>query len=129
MLKDCNCIEKRLQHECFLVITTKFLRTSILKNICKRLLLYFCTTSMTATKIRRISLLRTLFCFYVCFYGSICVALSQIINVKISYNFDTVVQKNIIQFFMKHFPIAVVLLLYKNLIFFKNLIYLCSTLL
>ena len=46
-------------------------------------------------------------------------------NVKISWNFDTVVQKSIfcffIWFFMKIFPIAVVLLLYKNLIFFLRI--------
>ena len=46
-------------------------------------------------------------------------------NVEISWNFDTVVQKSIfcffIWFFMKIFPIAVVLLLYKNLIFFSRI--------
>ena len=31
-----NFIKKRLQHRCFLVKFTKFLRTSFLKNICKR---------------------------------------------------------------------------------------------
>ena len=46
-------------------------------------------------------------------------------NVEISWNFDTVVQKSIfcffIWFFMKIFPIAVVLLLYKNLILFLRI--------
>ena len=36
-----NLIKKRLQHRCFLVNNAKFLRTPILKNICKPLLLYF----------------------------------------------------------------------------------------
>ena len=35
----CNFIKKRLQHRCFLVKLAKFLRTSIFKNICERLLL------------------------------------------------------------------------------------------
>ena len=35
-----NFITKRLHHKCFPVNIAKFLRTSILKNICKRLLLY-----------------------------------------------------------------------------------------
>ena len=34
-----NLIKKRLQHRCFPVDIAKFLRTPILKNICKRLLL------------------------------------------------------------------------------------------
>ena len=44
---------------------------------------------MSATKIRRISLLRTFFCFleYICF------APSQMFNVEISWNFDAVVLK------------------------------------
>ena len=32
--KACNFIEKRLQHRCFHVNIAKFLRASILKNIC-----------------------------------------------------------------------------------------------
>ena len=39
MIQTCNFIEKRLHHRCFPVITAKFLRTPILKNICERLLL------------------------------------------------------------------------------------------
>ena len=35
-----NFIKKRLQHMCFPVNIAKFLRTPILKNICKRLLLH-----------------------------------------------------------------------------------------
>ena len=38
-LRVCNFIEKRLQHRCFNVSFAKFLKTSILKNIWKRLLL------------------------------------------------------------------------------------------
>ena len=38
-LQACNFIKKRLQHMCFPVNITKFLRTPILKNIRKRLLL------------------------------------------------------------------------------------------
>ena len=38
-LRACNFIKRRLQHRCFLVNIAKFLRTSILKNIYKRLLL------------------------------------------------------------------------------------------
>ena len=33
----CNFIKKRLQHSCFPVNIAKFLRTPILKNICKQL--------------------------------------------------------------------------------------------
>ena len=40
-LKACNFIKKRLQHRCFPVNIAKFLRTPILKNICKPLLLIF----------------------------------------------------------------------------------------
>ena len=39
-LQVCNFIEKKLQHRCFPVIITKFLRIPILKNICERLLLF-----------------------------------------------------------------------------------------
>ena len=38
-LKGCNFFKKRLQQRCFSVIDAKFLRTPILKDICKRLLL------------------------------------------------------------------------------------------
>ena len=38
-LQTCNFIKKRLQHRCFLDSTAKFFRTTILKNICERLLL------------------------------------------------------------------------------------------
>ena len=37
-LKACNVIKKRLQHKCFPVNIPKFLRTPILKNICRHLL-------------------------------------------------------------------------------------------
>ena len=37
-LQACNFIMKRLQHICFPVNIVKFLRTTILKKICKRLL-------------------------------------------------------------------------------------------
>ena len=40
-LQVCNFIEMRLQHRCFPVNTTKFLRTPIL-SICERLLLKHC---------------------------------------------------------------------------------------
>ena len=35
----CNFIKKRLQHRCFLVKLAKFVRKSIFKNICERLLI------------------------------------------------------------------------------------------
>ena len=38
-LQPCRFTEKRLQHRCFPVHIANFLRTSILKNICERLLL------------------------------------------------------------------------------------------
>ena len=38
-LKACNFFKKRLQQRCFSVIDAKKLRTPILKDICKRLLL------------------------------------------------------------------------------------------
>ena len=38
-LKACNFIEKRLQHKCFPVKFAKFLKTTILKNICEQLIL------------------------------------------------------------------------------------------
>ena len=38
-LHVCNFIKKRLQHRCFPVNIAKFLRTSILNNICEQLLL------------------------------------------------------------------------------------------
>ena len=40
-LQACNVIKKCLQHSCFPVNIAKFLRTSILKIICERMLLYF----------------------------------------------------------------------------------------
>ena len=40
VLKTCNLIQKRLQHRCFSVNIAKSLKKTILKNICKRLLLY-----------------------------------------------------------------------------------------
>ena len=40
-LQACNFIKKRYQHRCFPVNISKFSRTSILKNICVRLLVYF----------------------------------------------------------------------------------------
>ena len=44
-LQTCKFIEKRLRPRCFPVNITKFLRTSILKNICERL--HFCTEIKT----------------------------------------------------------------------------------
>ena len=41
-LQACIFIKKRLQRKCFPVNIAKFLRTSILKYIFERLLLYFC---------------------------------------------------------------------------------------
>ena len=41
-LKNCSFITKRFQHQYFIVNILKFLRTSILKNICEWLLLYIC---------------------------------------------------------------------------------------
>ena len=40
-LQACIFIKKRLQHKCFPVNIAIFLRTPILKYICKRLILYF----------------------------------------------------------------------------------------
>ena len=40
LLQACNFNKKRLQHWCFPVKLSKFLRTSILKNICERLILF-----------------------------------------------------------------------------------------
>ena len=40
-LRACNFITKRLRHKCFLVKFVKFLKTTILKNICVRLPLTF----------------------------------------------------------------------------------------
>ena len=37
-MRPCNFIKKRLQHRCFRVKFAKFLRTPVLKNICKRLI-------------------------------------------------------------------------------------------
>ena len=39
-LQACNFVKKRLQHWCFPVKFAKFLRTSILRNICEELLLF-----------------------------------------------------------------------------------------
>ena len=39
-LQTCNFIKKRLQHWCFPMKFATFLRTSILNNICERLLLF-----------------------------------------------------------------------------------------
>ena len=39
VLQPCNIAKKILQHRCFPVGIAKFLRTPILKNICKRLFL------------------------------------------------------------------------------------------
>ena len=44
-LQSSNFVKKRLQHRCFPVKYAKFLRTSILKNICKRVLLQFLSRS------------------------------------------------------------------------------------
>ena len=41
-LKAYNFIKKRLRHRCFPANIAKFLSTPILKNICKRLLLWMC---------------------------------------------------------------------------------------
>ena len=38
-LQACNFLKKRLQHRCFRMSITRFLRTLILKNICEQLLL------------------------------------------------------------------------------------------
>ena len=46
-LRACSFIKKRLQHGCFPVKFAKFLRTSILKNICERLLLKISTLQKT----------------------------------------------------------------------------------
>ena len=51
----CNFINKRFQHRCFIVKLAKFLKTSILKNICERLLLQNITeknnSSISITKL------------------------------------------------------------------------------
>ena len=39
-LKASHFIKKRLQHSCFPVNIAKFIKTPILKNSCKRMLLY-----------------------------------------------------------------------------------------
>ena len=46
-IKAYNFIKKRLQRRCFLDNIAKFLRTSILKNICERLLLRVFPHSLT----------------------------------------------------------------------------------
>ena len=46
----CNFIKKRLQHFCFPVKFPNFLRTSILKNICERLLLFVSPQNTTANR-------------------------------------------------------------------------------
>ena len=43
----CSFIKKRLQHRCFPMKFTKFLRTPFLKKICERLLLNEVTKSLT----------------------------------------------------------------------------------
>ena len=47
-LQACNFIKKRLQHWYFPVKFAKFSRTLILKNLCERLLLCFCSFFLMA---------------------------------------------------------------------------------
>ena len=57
LIKLINFIKKRLQHRCFPVKCMKFLRTPILKNICKRLLLW-----IESAMIRNNDKFRLIFC-------------------------------------------------------------------
>ena len=57
--KACSVIKKRLQHRCFPGNIAKFLRTSILKIICKRLLLpleVFCISNWLILSMRMLHL-------------------------------------------------------------------------
>ena len=51
-LKACNCIKKSVQQKCFAVNIAKFLRTSILTNICER----FFLASRFGQKLRRLTI-------------------------------------------------------------------------
>ena len=58
-LKTCNVIKKKLQQRCFPVSITKSVRTSILKIICKQLLLpleVFCIKNLLIFAIRMLHL-------------------------------------------------------------------------
>ena len=50
-LKANDCIKKKIQHRCFPAKFAKFLRASILKNICEILLLIVTTITLRVTKI------------------------------------------------------------------------------
>ena len=52
-LKPCNFFKKALQHRCFPVNVTKFIRTPISKIICQRLLLSFTHQAATSIDILR----------------------------------------------------------------------------
>ena len=63
-LKAYNFIKKRLRHRCFPVNIAKFLSTPILKNICKRLLLWMCVLWTPLVKVASLpSLFRFSFIF------------------------------------------------------------------
>ena len=50
-LQACNFIKKRLQHKCFPKNIAKFLRTTILKNICEQLLLVLVKSRLVSPEI------------------------------------------------------------------------------
>ena len=56
LLQACNFIKKRFQHWCFPVKFSKFLRTSILKNICERLILFVSPQNTIANNSREFGL-------------------------------------------------------------------------
>ena len=72
-LNACNLIKKRLQHRCFPVNIAKSLRTSILKIICKRLLLpleVFCIRNLLILAMRMLHLAAAyLFFNYNCIFA------------------------------------------------------------
>ena len=60
LLQACNFIKKRLQYWCFPVKFAKFLKTSTVKNICQRLLLFVSPQHTTANSIGEFGLDKTL---------------------------------------------------------------------
>ena len=60
LLQVCNFIKERLRHWCFSVKFAKFLRTSILKNTCERLLLFVSCQNTIANSSGELGLGKTL---------------------------------------------------------------------
>ena len=83
-LKACNIIKKRLQHRCFPVNIAKSLRTSILKIICKRLLLpleVFCIRNLLILAMTMVHLVykKTLYvCSLSIFFNYNCILVYEI---------------------------------------------------